>query len=334
MNKVLLFLTIVVVFACNNSSNNAQDEQAVSDSSTVEVTTPKDEIDTTVVVPRQAVNQKPLSEQLWEFVSTCQDAIINSSYAENDYDKIIDDAQNGYLHIEGDFPTCGCACLSTVGGYKKPNGSYTLLKYEEWSCGFDYGIYSNENLDKILPENFGLNAFISDNQESLGAIENGHFFLETEIPQHGTETIFNLRVIPFGMNNECQGGICTTTRAKGSTQKYLRQIGDFIEEPTIKNSTLKPIMKNELHNITISESALLKSLFESEYSDYALEDFQLDLRRIHEGYRIYQKLEYTTLVMDWDREKGRFVIKEKRSPVVKSNFLDYLKANRFYSPAC
>jgi len=327
MRILSILLITLLLQACNSSSNKESTSAEPKNTDTVE--------HAHIVSPAIEKVQGPsLDEQLWKFVATCKDAIINPSYAENNYDEIVDDAKNGYLHIEGDFPTCGCACSSTVGGYKKADGSYTLLKYEEWSCSTDYGVYSNENLSEILPEGFGLAMFFAAKGALTDTLQIGQFYVEVEIPRYGTETILNLKLMPLGLNNPCQGGICLRTVTDDQGFVYPREIIDLSKELDSNDDLLK-IMKGNYESLTPSISELLNSFFNQEYKDYTEQDFNKELRSMYTRYQVYQKLKYTTLIMDWNREEGRFYIKDKKENKKElESFLQFLKAGNYYAPGC
>jgi hypothetical protein len=51
-------------------------------------------------------------------------------------------------------------------------------------------------------------------------------------------------------------------------------------------------------------------------------------------YKTWQKLYYSTIILKWDKESGRFTIKEKKGRIPKQDFLEFLKNAPWYSPAC
>ncbi|MEL7005636.1 MAG: hypothetical protein AAFN93_23335 [Bacteroidota bacterium] len=282
---------------------------------------------------KKVKNRKPLGEQLWKLAAKCNDAISDPMFEEHYYDTLIDDSNNGYLHIAGSWPACGCACKSTVGGYKKNDGSYTLLKYEEWSCSTNYQTTSSENLLNILPTDFGLGMFANDDHEPVELGEISYFYIELEIPQHGTETILHLKLIPFGMINKCTGGICTGTLVGNENQQYLSEIVELSEEIE-SDDILMQLVNSEFDELDDATENLLKSFFENEYKDYTKEEFEQDLQRLYYAYTAYTELAYNSIIMDWDKQIGRFYLKEKKEAIRYTSFLQFLRQGRFYSPSC
>ena len=324
---MLELLLVVSIISCNTALDNN------SESKTLELDTLNQILDTTTVTKNE-IKGPPLSEQLWAFVSGCDKSIKNPEFEENKYRELIDDSKNGYLHISGSWPTCGCSCGSTVGAYKKNNGSYALLKYETWSCTGAEGIYSNADLMSILPDSFNLNTFLSATAKVENGSSTGHFYLKAEIPQHGTITNMKLELIPFGMKSVCDNGLCLTIAKEGDSQTYLSQIIRYIESPDINNETLLLFVKDEDYNLTITESDILNKILENDYSEYSKEDFKADLKLLYDGYKLHQNLENTSVILDWNRDIGRFQIIDKKGKPEKLTFLDYLKSHDFYSPAC
>ncbi len=137
-----------------------------------------------------------LKEELWREVWSC-----NSNFEDMDaldMRNVIDDTRNGYLRVWGEYPTCGCACNSTVGAYKDHDGFYTFLKEYTESCASMTHISSNRLLSEVLPEGFGMQTFIPS-ADKLPQTDIALFTLNVTIPRKGTDTNVALELLPLGM---------------------------------------------------------------------------------------------------------------------------------------
>lgn len=271
-----------------------------------------------------------LSEQLWEYVSDCYDLFDEDAPPGT----IIDDAKNGYLHIEGTFPTCGCYCSSTVAAYKKYDQEYLFLSYYEEMCGFTKKVSSNYPLENILPEitiHDFLSTEYSPSKDTLAT-----FILIPEIPQKGTLTKFTLKQIPLGLNEPSSKAITYThgvSDGKGKTE-YL-YISDLTSK--IKNEKiLEYIAKKQYVKIDSVDMNVLKT-YVSESQDYkTIEEVSKYLSAKYNAYLLYRNLKYDTLILDFDKKKGVFYIKEKLlvnfNPSI--SFKEFLSSSPWVYAAC
>ena len=149
-----------------------------------------------------------LSEQLWAQVQNCNSEIVLFDYNEDgqvNYDEIIDDSPNGYLKIVGGWPACGCGCENTVGAYRIVSGEYVFIKESVWNCNGLIIISSSKGLSQTFPFDLEADGFFS---ESIANSEqSASFYINIEIPRHGTETKITLNLIPFGMNTNSRKNI-------------------------------------------------------------------------------------------------------------------------------
>ncbi|MFH0893548.1 MAG: hypothetical protein V2A54_03840, partial [Bacteroidota bacterium] len=139
-----------------------------------------------------------LGRQLRKQVENCY-----KNFEDIDGDSLLDatidiDSVNGYMHVSGMWPTCGCGCKATVGAYKQSKGKYIFLIDENWNCNWKSGVSSDKPMNTILPPGFGLHLF-TENYKYTKGDESGYFYLSADIPRTGTETKFNINIIPFGM---------------------------------------------------------------------------------------------------------------------------------------
>ncbi|MDH5599053.1 MAG: hypothetical protein OEY34_08010, partial [Cyclobacteriaceae bacterium] len=128
-NNPFLFLLLLLIAACTPSN---QQSDINTDTIEADISETPEQNDTHLT--SQEENNSPktesLSDRLWAFVDGCYGAIYDEEYEDNGFSERVDDAKNGYVHISGSWPTCGCSCSSTAGAYKNEKGEYILLKNE------------------------------------------------------------------------------------------------------------------------------------------------------------------------------------------------------------
>ena len=253
-------------------------------------------------------NGQSLRDKLWDFASDCHRNILEGY--ELSYDSLptdlsqycrtcIDDANNGYLFIEGSWPTCGCSCHINVGAYKGNSGDYTLMKYEVWPCSNNFGIYSSENLDDVMPDEFDLTTF----NEKAVFDSVSYFHLEMNIPRIGTDTKVSIRLFPIGQIGKGAKGISFNT--DNSTVIFnpyhlidiLDELSDDSQLELILNSRIDELpetIKKEVES-KIGESRPYKSIQELQYQ----------LQHTFNAYQQYSSLKYTQMLFSWNREKHR-----------------------------
>jgi len=280
-----------------------------------------------------------LKQQLWEFASDCHDA-IRQGY-EDSYDKspdkledycntCIDDTSHGYLFIEGSWPTCGCSCHSEIGGYRKANGEYTLIKYEQWPCSNSFGIYSNESLTDIMPEDFSLKSFNSN--ATYDTIN--YFHLNVEVPRIGTDTKVSIQLFPLGQIGIGKTGISLNTENSKKLYYTLFSIEMDIASNLEDDSQLRLIINNRLDDLPKEVRKKILSEIGKDREFKTLDDLISQLNYIKTVYEAYNSLEYTKMIFSWNRTSGRFEIKDKSGKPKKLTLLEFIKEARYFSLAC
>jgi predicted house-cleaning noncanonical NTP pyrophosphatase (MazG superfamily) len=283
-------------------------------------------------------NCQSLKQKLWDFSSACHKA-IRQGY-EDSYDKepeslkdycntCIDDSGNGYLFIEGSWPTCGCSCHSEIGAFRTSQGNYSLIKYESWPCSNRFGVYSTENIVDIMPENLGLQSFnLQTQNDSIN-----YFHLEMEIPRIGTNTKVKLRLFPIGQVGIGTTGISYNTESSKIIYPQLYSLDDIIE--ALGNEQhLNTLMTRELNELPeIVKEKLLSELGESS-AFKTVEELMIKLRFIRNIYNKYISLQYDEMILSWNRGEGRFYVKEKLGSPSKMSFYEFIKNANYFSYAC
>lgn len=286
------------------------------------------------LLPFLATSQTNLEKMLWEAVKPCDDAIkeYNDGLEGTEIDKKIDyQAKNGYLSIEGSWPACGCGCKSTAAGFKNSKGNFTILQYDRWTCEDKFGgIRSSKKLDDLMPEGFGLNAF---SDQKITTDGNSYFHLVAEIPAKGTDTKVIVELFPLGMVAKSKNGLSYNTD-NASIENYtlynIRNVFAKVEN----QKQLDAMLNNQYSSLPNTILNEIKDNVGTDKTFASQEDFHKSLIFLYEYYKAYSKLNYTEIVLAWNKETARFSIKSKSGNPKKMTFLEFLVDAAFYSPSC
>ena len=279
-----------------------------------------------------AQSPKPLHQQLWDRVQPCYSNFEDMDDDGGlDYDKI-DDARNGYLHISGTFPSCGCECSSTVGAYRNARQEYILVQVDEASCEWAKTLSSNRKLADILPENFGISHFTAT--PPLIELDHPVFFLHLTIPRKGTDTKAQLELVPFGLTATEKGPIAYQYSQEGvllPPKGGIRGIAKNIQDP----QTLQYMLEGSFNRIVPKDLALLTDeIGEDDLSYDSLEEIQASLQELKYRYDLYSSLAYTEITFSWNRQLSRFEIKDKGTPPVSMSFQQFLVEMTYWMLVC
>ncbi len=190
--------------------------------------------------------------------------------------KQVNDLRNGYMSIEGSYPTCGCSCSSAAAAFKTEAGTYKFLAYNESGCDWTSELGGKDWKD-VLPTNiraefgWGLQSYEGD----------AVFFLKAKLPRKGTGLELSLGLMPFGQNMSCPSGICMTRS---------EQVASLAEKPPLVSAVFK-------------------------------------------RYRHYKRVKVQTLVLKWDRKRGKFKV-VKRIPIKQLPVEVFEKECGRWSPLC
>jgi hypothetical protein len=246
--------------------------------------------------------------------------------------KKIDDIANGYFFIKYAIAGCGCTCNNTLGAYKRASGDYVILSNEYGECNYSNGIRANIPLAEFLPDSFGLQTFY---QDTVGQVNNAYpalFYIDVSIPRRGTETILTLKLLPMGIKNFCEGGLCYTIQQNetftnmdyfGDYMDLVKNLADVNSLKYLKNGQVKKLKPEDKKNLDAAMSLSEERNGEmSRMGSY--DEVKKSFQYFYYVYGWYKKLAYTILVMDWDAEKGKFYIKEKKGKPTPQTFLQFL----------
>lgn len=280
-----------------------------------------------------------LKEQLWNFASHCNEAIIDGYIDASDkepeklndyYNSCIDDSKNGYLFIEGSWPTCGCSCSNEIGAYKKADGSYTLFRYETWPCSNSFGIYTNEKLTNVLPENLSLKTF-----NSISKIDTlNYFHLKMTIPRVGTDTKVSLKLLPLGQVGVGKVGISYDSKNSKILHPYLYSIKSDIAEDLQNDVQLQLILNKKIGDLPENIKNKILSQIGKNKRFKSEEELITELSYMKKVYDVYSSLQYTEIIFSWNRRLGRFEIKEKTGKPKQASFLEFILKSEYFSALC
>jgi hypothetical protein len=268
-----------------------------------------------------------VQSRLWDMVETCNEAILAAAEEKQPYDSIVDDAGNGFLHIAGSWPTCGCSCASTVGAYRKADDTYVFLKREVWSCANRFALDGSPALETLLPVGLSLATFTGG--QSVYSGDEGHFYLDIGIPRKGTLTEARIRLVPLGLFPEGNNGLCFSFEEDTARTRYLYALREFaMTDPSQK--AIHCILDGEFDALSAADRHKLDETMGT-WNRAGLREV---LTRLYTTWKIHQALRFTTVHMLWDRVEGRFRISDTGGSVKSLSFIEFLKQSDYYSPAC
>lgn len=278
---------------------------------------------------------KSLKADLWEQVDSCSSQIISDDPDFTSDAQILEDVRSGYLSVSGTYPACGCGCSNTVAAYKKANGNYLYFGNESWSCSFSYRVYSSESIDRVLPTDFGFSSFA---EEGAGEVSDGLFYVQTMIPRKGTDTKIVINAVPFGIGKVCDGSVCYSISATDPTKLTdMYELRELVRKVTDGN-LLNKLLNGHFSKLLPDEIALLRTTFgESSCSEAScpigieLHDY---LKTVYRKYVMYKKIRYKEIILGWDKQAGKFFIKNKIGINNHQSFYEFLKSGEFWVPTC
>lgn len=288
------------------------------------------------LISSSAICQKTssLKKQMWEYIDLCHSAIL----AGEDTDlkpEIIDDCSNGYLEVSGVWPTCGCGCKSIVGAYKKTDGSYFFLNTDTWNCTYKHSISSSEELFSVMPAGFGLNTFLDTSGIDISD-KYCVFYLSIDIPRYGTKTKFTLELVPLGLMVESADEICLSieeNQSEHSNVRFMYYLGDIVKSIPDVNSIFAIMGRND-EKLSESEKNAINNIVEGADYDEKFSSLSQDLSYVYYRYKMYERLKYKSVILDWDRNKSRFKIIEMEKAPLKLDFITFIIESEFWQPVC
>jgi len=264
-----------------------------------------------------------LSKQLWERVQNCY-----SQFEDKDGDgkldevEIIDDAENGYLKVSGAIGTCGCHCNKTVAAFKDKSGNYTFLEQETSDCSWLHKVSSSRDLTAVLPKNFSIQSFIP-NLKDIPSKE-ALFYLDFNIPQHGTATEVSLKIIPIGMHIKSDSLLVYRFSEDNAIAhvKESSMIPQLLESLSTENIDL--ILNNQSDKLCKQDIDLINSKLRKRDKKLTIDNFAQQLKELKRIYDVYVSIQHKSIVLKWDKDKSKFYIDKKGEAVKPITFIKFL----------
>lgn len=269
-----------------------------------------------------------LEKMLWDNVKKCNEQI--AAEGEDFYSKKAVHPRNGYLSVAGGWPTCGCGCEATVAAFKDVQSKYTFVRYEDWNCAQEFGIYTSKNVHDVMPKDFTIGSFSRSGVANFPT-DKSYFYIEIELPLHGTEVAVELKPLPLGMVGKGKNGLSYNTE---SVEIIDQAAANLTEVAQILSSVeeLDYLRKGKLELLPKATQKKIQAILRS--YNRSFESFGKTLQEAYQAYQIYQQLAFTTAVFGWDRTEARLFIKSKSIPPEKMNFLVFLRSTRTYLSIC
>jgi hypothetical protein len=275
-----------------------------------------------------------LGGQLWERAEKCYSMFEDDDDdGKVDYEELIDDAQNGYLKVSGSYPTCGCGCTSEIGAYADQSGQYTFIEKEAWSCSWTERIHSNKSLESVLPDDLVSHGFFAGKPDVNNEI--APFYLDIEIPRVGTDTTVSLKLIPFGLMVKSKGLLVYDySEEDNSNSKPLYNVSDIARK--VRNpQTLDNIVSGQFDKIPPSDMLVINEAIGDDLDKFkSKEELRKYLKELKTAHDLYTLIKHNTLLLKWNRDTGKFSIKEKGNPPKPITFRDFLTENWYWAMLC
>lgn len=272
----------------------------------------------------------PLEKQLRKNISRCLDAFTDFSEKEKKEGLNFQfelEPQKGFAHVAGETPTCGCPCSITSGAYStKIKGQYVFLTTDQSSCRFSQEIKTNKpNVSALFSHHpardFGL--------PNTGKEQKGVFVLIPKIPREGTNTHFEIRIVPFGLKETCIDHLCFSHSMKEKNISAQSKFRDLIKKISNFDS-----VENLLKDSALNEVRLGKQMA-TPLQKEELTEFLEFLINHYESYKIYKSAKYKSVIYKWSKTKEIFTPKKKRRTALKhSSYKNFLLKSPYFDYVC
>ena len=233
--------------------------------------------------------------------------------------KFVMDPKNGYAHVSGGYPTCGCPCSATAAYFNSKKGQ-VWLSYETEGCNYDNKFSSNKDLWTVLPKNisesFGLNTEKK---------EKPHFYLEPTIPQNGTNTVVEIKPIPIGINMDCKSNICLEIGSLKKVSAFSMYSG--LMKSLTENGILGKSMTMETE-LPENVTKILKD------NNRKKEDLVKYVNDYHRRYTLFKDLKTNKLTLKWNRKEGKFEVLKAHKFEAPKDFKSFQKIVLEWQPLC
>ncbi len=101
------------------------------------------------------------------------------------------------------------------------------------------------------------------------------------------------------------------------------------------NDLLNKLLHQNIVDLSSEEQAVITKLRKkTSYGEMSVEDLQYQIDKIKLAYTYYSKIKYDSVLLGWDRRKGRFFIKEKYDAEQRMNFVEFLQKSKYWIPSC
>ncbi len=276
-----------------------------------------------------------LGETLWLKTKNCHQYFEDmDDDGEPDFDKV-DDAKNGYLHVSGEWPTCGCGCDATIAAFKDAKGQYTYIQEQIWNCDWIHETKASRKIEEVFPANFGFHSFTGESKKYTAS--EAHFIVDPTIPQHGTDMKVEIKIVPFGLPVKYSDPLAYVHKQPENpgNLKSLYAL-EFIAKRVKDPQVFDHVRKGEYDKITAEDQKIIDDEIGDSWGKFKdMDDLKAQVVKVYKVYEMAKKIKYQALVLGWDKAKGRFYIKSKEDNKIKySSFLDFMKKAAYWAMLC
>lgn len=245
------------------------------------------------------------------------------------------DPVNGFLHVfTGPVPTCGCSYSTTAAAYGKSDGTTVIISRDVSYCGQNTSISGNLPIwdilprDEISPEQFyGPGLFPN--------YDHAYFYLDVEIPRQGTETKVTLKPFFINLVPPKWDHFAFSPRTE-EREAWFNWDNMYLEVKINRDAMFPNIWSSpELseHEIEFWSEGIILHESSGLAKELPADEKQAIVRHFASFYQEYRKLKYQAFILDWDKSKGKFYIKERIEAPPKT-FFQFLRELPYFSPSC
>ncbi len=265
----------------------------------------------------------------------------------------LEDRANNFLFTHGDGSPCGCFRLTVSRAFPRKKGKTLVVGHAWMACSLEDGSIASESLAAFLPPDLAPQSFLKEG-ETAGPEEVSLFILRL-LPSRTAPTVTaRLDALPLGIQ---QPPLKKSFRHKLDVEYVNTQRGDLTVFGAIAlyggpkmDKALADESCDTLTGKDLEEAIAIVATLEKEEipdgpprfplsisgkpSEYSLERFKEEFRHALGVYRAVSKQAWRDIILQWNRDTGRFQIKRPARPIPPMTFREFLLRVDYYYPVC
>ena len=268
-------------------------------------------------------------------------------------DGYLEDRANNFLFTHGDGPPCGCYRLTVSRAFPRKKGKTLVLGHAWRGCAEEDGIIASEPPASFLPPDLTPQSFLKES-EIAGPEEFSLFILRLLPSRTGLTVTARLDPLPLGLlQPPLQKGFRHTMdveypyteRGDMLTFGAIALYGGSKMDKALADESCDTLTGKDLEEAIAIAAALEKERIpdgpprfplsiSGKPSEYSLERFKEEFRHALGVYRAVSKQAWRDIILQWNRDTGRFQIKRHARPIPPMTFREFMLRVDYYSPVC